>query len=223
MMASATLGLIGSFSATGIAAAAAGAGLVWAVGAVIAWRERTEDSGQTLKRHAWVALLALLVTSAAYGAAANQQRHFPRFEIYSTWDAVKLYITSRIADHEREGNTRAESNRVALRLIIETKGLGVGLGGNRASSYLLNLLSNVGIFPTLLLSGLLVAQWVLIWRVGRMASPAVALTAGGFTMFLAVAVGIPDLVWPAWWLWPVLAHWTLCAILGRDSNQDFCK
>lgn len=218
-----TLGLLGSFSATGIAAAMVGSLVVWSVGAVLAWKRRNDDASQALKRHGYIALFGLVVVSVAYTVAVNDDRHYPRFNVYSTWDAAKLYVQSRIKDHERPGNTRAESNRVAAELITTTQGLGVGLGANRASSYVLNLLSNVGIIPALLLGSLLLLQWQRLWRSKtHELTHALVLVAAGGTMLTAVAIGIPDLLWPAWWIWPVLAFWRLSSALKPEPTHTVC-
>lgn len=90
---------------------------------------------------------------------------------------------------------RGASNTRSLEIVADTFGLGVGLGGNRPSSFALFVLSSVGVLGTALLvvlivialrrgvrSGQLGAVWALIG----------ALTAG--------AVAVPDLSTPLIWI-----------------------
>ncbi len=99
--------------------------------------------------------------------------------------------------------TRINSNRVAIEIARNTWGLGVGLGSNRASSYILSMLSNVGLPGLILFFILMYYQSKIILRksINSNYSIGIFILGGSLGCFFGMALGIPDLNFPAWWIW----------------------
>ncbi|MFC3834246.1 hypothetical protein [Deinococcus rufus] len=126
-------------------------------------------------------ILVLVLAGVVLGAASVSQY---LFEL-----TVNKFGTSSYSN-------RGASNAYALDLLLDTFGLGVGLGSNRPSSFAAYLLSNLGIVPSVLLGALIVS---LLWR----AQPRVmAWTLGAYLG--AKLLSLPDL--NDYWLWVLLAQ-----------------
>jgi hypothetical protein len=97
---------------------------------------------------------------------------------------------------------RSRSNEHALAVVRDTWGLGAGLGGNRASSYLAAMASNLGWPGLALFAALLLTLARAYWRAPTL--PDAGLLAWGAFVggCVAVAIGIPDLNLP--WFWMLL-------------------
>jgi hypothetical protein len=100
------------------------------------------------------------------------------------------------------GEETAPANREALQIAADTWGLGVGMGSNRASSYIATLIGNMGL-PGLVLFGAAIGyQFYLLaglWR-RHMAASAVFFLGSGSAGLIAVAIAIPDQNWPVFWM-----------------------
>lgn len=97
---------------------------------------------------------------------------------------------------------RGQSNLDAFTITRDTWGFGAGLGSNRASSYLLSMMSNIGVPGLALFLILLAYQSYLIAFSPTTSNSLKALISGGtIGMFSGMIMGIPDLLLPAWWIW----------------------
>lgn len=115
------------------------------------------------------------------------------------------------------GDVRPQANWHALRVLADTWGLGVGMGSNRASSYLATLLSNRGAIGMLLFFAAVGLQFrALAYRIRRRPSaPAVFFFGSGIAALIAVSIAIPDQNWPV--LWMLLLGGLAC--LGAEDAQ----
>mgnify|MGYP005847872365 CR=1 FL=1 len=104
-----------------------------------------------------------------------------------------------------ESNVRKKSNEQALNVIQKTRGLGVGLGSHRASSFLASLFSNTGILGGALFLAMLGALWRAYAKQKNLTDiqlfTAIALAAAT----LGMTLGIPDLNLPMFWAFIFLA------------------
>jgi hypothetical protein len=116
---------------------------------------------------------------------------------------VEDVISEKVGTSSYESRSSADAR--SFDLVLETYGLGVGLGANRPSSFLAGLLSTIGLVGAALLA---VAVWTIVRRafVIEHVRPAVwALVA----LLLSKAVSGPDLADPSGILWislGVLSH-----------------
>jgi hypothetical protein len=103
------------------------------------------------------------------------------------------------------GDIRPVTNWHALSVLRDTYGLGVGLGSNRASSYLASLFSNTGLLGGLaFLAALGHLGWLLLRAVfgpdGKVDSGGVFFLGALVAASLAVGTAIPDQNWPVYWV-----------------------
>lgn len=100
------------------------------------------------------------------------------------------------------GDLRPHADIAAVGLLRDTWGVGVGLGSNRASSYLATLASNGGIVGLLLFCAAATLQVLALVRRARRHPDAATLffLGSNVTVLLAVAIAIPDQNWPVLWL-----------------------
>ncbi|MDJ0333776.1 hypothetical protein QMG83_00915 [Salinibacterium sp. G-O1] len=91
---------------------------------------------------------------------------------------------------------RTASNLRSLQITIESAGLGIGLGGNRPSSFFFLVLSCLGILGLGLLAALVVVALTRALRIA-VASPAAWGLAG---VLIAAIVAVPDLSMPVIWI-----------------------
>ena len=146
-----------------------------------------------------LAALALLVAllAIAYQGAREFQPELPDF-YHSLLSVIQERASGPIG-------FRGQSNLDALNVIRNTWGLGAGLGTNRASSYLLSMASTIGLPGLVLFLVLLIYQLRLLARGALNGSPLSALVLGGtIGTFSGLVVGIPDLLFPAWWVWLIV-------------------
>jgi tetrahydromethanopterin S-methyltransferase subunit F len=92
-----------------------------------------------------VAAIALFVVG---GLAAG-------FVVAANWQAIHLILQSAVFRKSQSSSfqERMFADVLALRVFVETYGIGVGLGSDKANSLMLGLLSNTGIIGLLLLGG----------------------------------------------------------------------
>ena len=143
-------------------------------------------------------ILSVLVFASVLLACYLVLRHYGLVE-----RAVSAFQNLMVGNNPTVwGDIRPHANQLAWSLVGDTYGLGVGLGANRASSYLAGLLSNTGIPGTILF--LLAAAFQLRMLVpsrGRPVSSSGLFLLGGTTCALiAVIIAIPDLNWPTLWV-----------------------
>lgn len=208
-------GVTNSLGGSGIAGAALSAVFFSMIFLFRALRARQAGMETSLRR-AGIGLLLLLAVSG--GSISLLQLILP--ENISPGTMVQRVIKQRINDHARLGPSRTQSNLVALRVTAETMGLGVGLGGNRASSLLLNLVSNVGVAATLLMFVLVTIQARLIWRIAPADTLSTFVVCGQVGIFFSAIVGVPDITWPAIWIWVAAAFGVIASKLESQEKRN---
>ncbi len=116
---------------------------------------------------------------------------------------------------------RNRSNDHALQIVKDTRGLGVGLGSNRASSFFASLVSNTGVPGALLFITMLVT---LLWRYARARLSAAQRFAAVSlaTATLAMGLAIPDLNLPVYWIFIFLAF-LFCPPVPRRSAETAAR
>ena len=181
------LALLGTLSGTGLAAAGLATIVLLCILTAAAARRRGPADLRTRARIAWggVAVLAF--------AAVILLRTMPESRLVVAADSA---LFSKIDSQSAVLRTR--SNRYAVELLVETRGLGVGLGSNRASSYTASLASNTGLPGVLLFGAALV---LLFGRYSRGSLSDGQLFAVGALLgtTLAMVLAIPDLNIPYYW------------------------
>jgi hypothetical protein len=100
------------------------------------------------------------------------------------------------------GDLRPHADRHVFSLLQSTFGLGVGMGSNRGSSFLIALLGSVGVVGTALFIFATVYQMrLLAARLPFEANnPSLFFLGAGIAALLAVGIAIPDQNWPALWI-----------------------
>lgn len=167
--------LFGSASGTAVVAAAVVAGVALAVVVV---RTVVRD-GRGL---VWMVLAAIAGASVLLIAG----------------DAVTAPLLAIVQDKvgSQSFDSRTAADAIGMRITSETLGIGSGLGSNRSSSFVVTLLSTVGLPGTALF---LVAVALLVRTSVRQRATVPALTAL-LTLLVAKAVSVPDLSTPLLWL-----------------------
>ena len=116
---------------------------------------------------------------------------------------------------------RGQSNLDAITITRDTWGLGVGLGSNRASSYVLSMMSDIGIFGLALFLALLTYQVYLVACNSTTDNALKAFILGGtICMFSGMMMGVPDLTFPAWWIWLIAGFGFLASRQHFGSVQS---
>ena len=184
------LGLLNTFGSTGWAAVGLGlAGmLLWLI-----WRAWHTPRLRNLALLFWTttALIAGAVTYVALYTPAKP----------TAMEAVDRMVISKLD----ESNVRKKSNEQALNIIQETRGLGVGLGSHRASSFLASLFSNTGILGGALFLAMLGALWRGYARARSLTDVQLFTAFALATATLGTTLGIPDLTLPMFWAFIFLA------------------
>ncbi len=141
------------------------------------------------------------------------QKNYPNMPNYLR--LLEVLAGERFGGHDL---SRVRSNIEALSIVRNTWGLGAGLGSNRASSYLLSMLSNIGIPGFFLFMTLFFYQLFSIFKNDAMMRDMriVFFMGGAIGCFFSMSLGIPDMNFPAWWIW-VLACFGVLA--SRSSLQ----
>lgn len=190
-------GLVNTLGLTGIVAAVCGICITLG-GYCTFWLRRAGCGKQTLSiKTAFVASLSIggVLFLSVYGTEAINQ--------------FLCFFWDKFVEELSMDSSRMRSNVHGIKLAWETYGIGVGLGSNRASSYLANLLSGIGLIGTAIFGVLLVSHGRDLARL-REDPLSVALCAGGGTAFIGVAIGIPDFAWPGWWVWVFAGFALIC-------------
>jgi hypothetical protein len=185
-------GLLGSQGGSGFAGFAFALIILINASVVIFWKQKPFLK-QVLRRLTLVIVLIGLLT-----ILYEMMRHsFPNLpDLYSTIHSI---LNARISGPIE---WRGQSNLDAIVITKDTWGLGVGLGSNRASSYLLSMMSNIGI-PGLVLFLILVSYqlYLLITNLTENSTQKAFIFGGTIGMFAGLVMGISDLMFPAWWIW----------------------
>ncbi|GIT80784.1 hypothetical protein LLS1_24530 [Leifsonia sp. LS1] len=159
-------------------AVVAGAVLAAIAGVVSILRAVREDSPRVI----WLSLVALALILGAV-LAGNR---------LASW-ATDI-VTRKVGSASMGFRSSADS--FSLEIVRQTFGLGVGLGGNRPSSFALMLLSNVGVVGFVLLA-VAIAALVRHAYKARSAVPACWSLVG---LLIAKIIGLPDLSTPILWV-----------------------
>lgn len=167
--------MIGSASGTAVLAA----GVVGAVVVIVVVVRYLRSGGLGTE---WVVVSALLVGVALViqGGAAV--------------DFVTAIVDGKVGSGSQIARSGADA--VALQVVADSWGVGVGLGGNRSSSFFLTLLSTVGVIG----SGLFVSMVAVITREALRHRATVSAAAGLLAVLVAKTVATPDLGTPLMWL-----------------------
>ena len=118
------------------------------------------------------------------------------------------FLTTLLIDRltlERPQMVRLAADQQALRVFSDTYGVGVGLGSNRAASFMTSLFSNTGILGGLLFVAMLGA---LLWGYARhknLTDIQLFIAVGLAAAMLAMSIGVPDLNLPMFWAFIFLA------------------
>lgn len=206
------VGVGNSLGIGGMLAAATGAALVLLAVAVCLWRDGIANQPLLAKKGAALAAAMLAVPLAGYALA------WTPLAPYSLPAIIDALVTPRLQGVEPSGSTRVASLATALSVLHETTWLGAGLGSNRASSYVASLFSNLGVGPTLLFLWLAGMQMGRLWHL-RDQPAALVVLFGSLCAAIGVSLAIPDLNWPAWWIW-LLAGLAVCTATHGAVNRS---
>lgn len=206
------LGMLGaialgnSLGATGLIAAAIFLALVLAVATGLAARHP-----RLRELLVYQASLGVLVSACLGLACYLILRHYELQGLAGS--ALDQWLAGR--SETLWGDLRPHADRHVLTLMADTWGLGVGMGSNRGSSFLIALLGSVGVTGLGLFVFAFVLQVRLLVRRVRALPDAPGLFFLGATLagLLAVSLAIPDQNWPS--LWILLLGGTACAIGTR--------
>ena len=114
---------------------------------------------------------------------------------------------------------RNGSDRYTWQLLAETFGLGVGLGGNRPSSFLMYILSNIGIPGIILFAGFLLTvanPLIRNFRILNRDQKALVFAFGA--LFLGKCIGIPD--FSSQYFWVILAMVIVQAQFAAKDSRN---
>lgn len=216
LMAVALFGLGNSLGGSGLFGAAV-ASLVLGGLASVALATRRDPS-----QRAWLARRLALLCAIALGlcVVGSQLHRIDALSNLTPQNFVTWVIEPRLNDGSRPGATRSAANRFAVEVVARTHGLGAGLGSNRAPSYALNMASNLGLPAAIFFFALMIAQVRLL--AGRASEHTVALfvLCGQLGMLPGLLVAIPDLHWPAWWIWLLAGAAVIAALEPQRAAPD---
>jgi len=101
--------------------------------------------------------------------------------------------------------TRLKIDLISLRLIIETYGLGVGMGSLRASSFIVTLLVSTGIMGLYFWISFMYCLIVKYYNANTLSDSQLITIFGFVGCSLSMFIGIPDLNLPMYWGFVFLA------------------
>lgn len=203
----ASLALINTLGTTGWVAGAVSCGAI-GVWLVISSIGSPSPSSRFLRSRALVFLGAASIAGMTFGWIWKASPVAPQ-----VGNVVDVLVLKKLDGGS--ARVRNRSNEHALQIVKDTRGLGVGLGSNRASSFLASLISNTGVIGAFLFVAMLTS---LLWRYARAALSdaqrfvATALATATFAMGLA----IPDLNLPLYWIFIFLAF----LFCPKDSKRN---
>jgi hypothetical protein len=201
--------LLNTMGSTGIAAAIAGVAIVLTIFAVrlLAGRAVHTDDARARARVA----VALTLIAATWFVLAL--RNVPDLAAM-----LDVGLLDKIDGDSPSASFRTRSNFHALDLLVDTFGMGAGIGSNRASSFAAALLSNVGLAGALLFSTAIAAVIrAYMLPVSALADRQWFALGALLGCLVAALLGIPDLNLPYLWMFVFIA-WV--ARPGAASTQS---
>lgn len=204
-----TLGLLNSSGSTGLAASGIAMTCLYFWALANALRPSTKLALRL--RVGMLSILTLAVISIGF-FLYDQSPYKAKVNAH-----IDQVIVSKI---KLQGGSRELSNRRALEIVQETYGLGVGMGSNRASSFMASLVSNTGVLGALLFCGMLAS---LLWRyikAPKLTDMQIFVATALPTATLAMSLGIPDLNLPMYWSFIFLAFIFCPATVKSGSDPN---
>lgn len=198
-----------SVGATGTLAVLIYSVLAALVALLVVWREPR-----------WRSVLAYrLVLASVVGACLLLAAHLVarHYQLLGAVDSALEAVVERWSS-SLLGPARTQADAQALALLGQSYGLGVGMGSNRASSFLTTLLGNVGVPGFLLFFAAFIYQLRVL---GRRAlwlrdAPSMFFLGGSISVLISMVIAIPDQNWPV--LWAMLMGGFAC-LAARDSAR----
>lgn len=203
-------GMANALGVTGFASFLLAAAMLLALRFARFFGRETAESKKRIRLILMSGVLALVVTMMGLIVNSEQVRHVAH---RASGALVEKMERETNADHPLA--YRLRSNLHALELIEVTRGLGVGVGSNRASSYLAGLASNMGLMG--LAAFLLFTARHLRELAKRKDSLSMFILGGTAATLAGITIGIPDFAWPGWWIW-VLVGVTLTHAPGSRGR-----
>jgi hypothetical protein len=120
-------------------------------------------------------------------------------------DIFELTITDKVLGTSFQHRIASDSR--ALLIVFETYGLGIGIGGNVASSFLMQIASNVGVFGTVLFFGVLISLSSSALSASARAGDrmrtdlVIAAIYGLWAHVVARVIAVPSFSFPPLWIW----------------------
>lgn len=182
------IGLLNTMGSTGLAATII-AFLITSSLAII--KSLSTDSSLSRRLRAAILLILILLASTWGASTYNESSIKPR--INSIVHELLIYKA------KKTNGVREMTNKRAIEIFFQTKGLGVGLGSNRASSYFASMLSNTGILGFFFFMGMLVTLMWRYWKARALTDMQIFVAGALPTATLAMGLGIPDLNMPMYW------------------------
>jgi hypothetical protein len=182
-----TLGATGSLAVIVVVVLAAAAVLVVAV-------RRPMLAGALAYR---ILLLALAAGCVALGGFLVL-RHFDLLGVFG--EAMRNVLAGR--SQTFLGDIRPHADLMSLKLLVETWGLGVGMGSHRGSSYLITLAANTGVLGLVTFLAANVMHFTLLTKrfIRHPDAPSAFFLGSGISVLIAVSIAIPDQNWPVYWI-----------------------
>lgn len=143
-----------------------------------------------------------------------------------SWQYLSLILQGAVLDKVSTLSYihRQASNDFAWRLFINTFGLGVGLGGNRPSSFALYLLSDVGVIGTVLFVAFcfrMIKRRLPENVAGQLSDRHSAARAAIVVTLAGMVLAAPDLSTPQLWMWFFIATaFAHCGGVGQPSRFE---
>lgn len=205
------IGLLNTMGASGLGGSAIGILVVFATALIFISRQTVNRTPIIKRIRTLAVLLGLLILG--YQIVREYQPRLP--------DMLQLGSNIFHDRISRISGVRHSSNMTALTIARETWGLGVGLGSNRASSYVLSMLSSIGV-PGVLLFSFLLSRQSLLMALNKGRSPdmvGIFILGGLAGVFPGMVLGIPDLNFPAWWIWIIAGFGVLASRANTLSRS----
>jgi hypothetical protein len=182
------LGLLNTMGSTGLVTAVL-ATTVLIIAAVINSFRKNSTYSQKIRA---IFLVSVLTFTSILGWQSYESASWR----YSLNSFVQIHIVSKAIQTD---GTRETNNRRAFEIVKETYGLGVGLGSNRASSFLASLLSNTGVLGFGLFMAMLGSLLFRYWKSPTLSDSQIFVAIALPTATFAMALGIPDLNMLMYW------------------------
>jgi len=144
-----------------------------------------------------VLLLSLAAGCVALGGYLVL-RHYNLLGVFG--EAMRNALAGR--SHTLLGDIRPHADLMSLKLLVETWGLGVGMGSHRGSSYLITLAANTGVLGLVTFLAANVMHFTLLTRrfIRHPDAPSAFFLGSGISVLIAVSIAIPDQNWPVYWI-----------------------